>query len=78
MSKISKEVLRDPLALFRQFEIIEDPRIDRHKRYPLINILVFAFVAILSAKLVSDFCFLQIQFGLVRTIHRCFFRSSKP
>jgi len=48
MSKISKEVLRDPLALFRQFEIIEDPRIDRHKRYPLINILVFAFVAILS------------------------------
>jgi predicted transposase YbfD/YdcC len=48
MSEISKDVLSDPLALFRQFEIIEDPRIDRHRRYPLINILVFAFVAILS------------------------------
>lgn len=48
MLEISKNVLSDPLALFRQFEIIEDPRIDRHKRYPLINILVFAFVAILS------------------------------
>jgi predicted transposase YbfD/YdcC len=48
MSEISKEVLSDPLALFRQFEIIEDPRVDRHKRYPLINILIFAFVAILS------------------------------
>lgn len=48
MLEISKDVLNHPLALFRQFEIIEDPRIDRHKRYPLINILVFAFVAILS------------------------------
>jgi predicted transposase YbfD/YdcC len=48
MLEISKEVLNDPLALFRQFEIIEDPRINRHKQYPLINILVFAFVAILS------------------------------
>lgn len=48
MSEISKDILSDPLALFHQFEIIEDPRIDRHKRYPLINILVFAFVAILS------------------------------
>jgi predicted transposase YbfD/YdcC len=48
MLEISKDVLSDPLALFRQFEIIEDPRINRHKRYPLINILVFAFVAILS------------------------------
>jgi predicted transposase YbfD/YdcC len=48
MLGISKDVLNDPLALFQQFEVIEDPRIDRHKRYPLINILVFAFVAILS------------------------------
>lgn len=48
MFEISKDVLNDPLALFRRFEIIEDPRIDRHKRYPLINILVFTFVAILS------------------------------
>jgi hypothetical protein len=43
MSEISKDVLSDPLALFRQFEIIEDPRVDRHKHYPLLNILVFAF-----------------------------------
>lgn len=48
MLEISKNILNDPLALFEQFEVIEDPRIDRHKRYPLINILVFAFVAILS------------------------------
>jgi predicted transposase YbfD/YdcC len=48
MLEISKDVLSNPLTLFRQFEIIEDPRIDRHKRYPLINILVFVFVAILS------------------------------
>lgn len=48
MQEISKDILNDPLALFEQFEVIEDPRIDRHKRYPLINILVFAFVAILS------------------------------
>jgi hypothetical protein len=48
MSEISKDVLSDPLALFRQFEIIEDPRVEHHKRYPLLNILVFAFVAILS------------------------------
>jgi hypothetical protein len=31
MLEISKDVFSDPLALFRQFEIIEDPRIDRHK-----------------------------------------------
>jgi hypothetical protein len=55
MLEISKYVLRDPLA--QQFEVMEDPRIDRHKRYLLINILIFAFLAILSAKLVSNFCF---------------------
>jgi predicted transposase YbfD/YdcC len=46
---ISPEVLQqDPLELFRAFEVIEDPRINRQKKYPLLNILVFAFVAILS------------------------------
>lgn len=48
MSAVSIEILQNPLALFRQFEVIEDPRIDRHKRYPLLNILVFTFVAIMS------------------------------
>lgn len=48
MSPISPYILNSPLELFQRFEILEDPRIDRHKRYPLINILVFAFVAILS------------------------------
>jgi predicted transposase YbfD/YdcC len=48
MTEISENVLKNPLALFRQFEVIEDPRINRHKRYPLMTILAFAFVAILS------------------------------
>lgn len=48
MSAVSVETVQNPLILFRQFEIIEDPRIDRHKRYPLLNILVFTFVAIMS------------------------------
>ena len=48
MSAVSIEILQNPLALFRQFEVIEDPRIERHKRYPLLNILIFTFVAIMS------------------------------
>jgi predicted transposase YbfD/YdcC len=48
MSVMPSEILQNPLALFRQFEVIDDPRIDRHKRYPLLNILVFTFVAIMS------------------------------
>lgn len=48
MSDIVAPAISDPLSLFRQFEIVEDPRIDRHKRYPLLNILVFTFVSILS------------------------------
>src|SRR3982751_128262 len=48
MSAIAAPVVSDPLSLFRQFEVVEDPRIDRHKRYPLLNILVFTFVSILS------------------------------
>lgn len=46
------------------FQIIEDPRIDRHKRYPLVNILVFTFVAILSDQLswyqIHEFCIANI------------------
>ncbi len=48
MSTVSVQLLQNPLTLFRQFEVIEDPRIERHKQYPLINVLVFAFVAIMS------------------------------
>lgn len=48
MSTMSSLVQQHPLVLFRQFEVIEDPRIDRHKQYPLLNILAFAFVAIMS------------------------------
>lgn len=43
-----QEVVKDPLPLVRYFEIIEDPRMDRCKRYPLENVLLFAFVAILA------------------------------
>lgn len=48
MSTMPLAIVQNPLILFRQFEVIEDPRIDRHKRYSLLNILVFAFVAIMS------------------------------
>ena len=48
MSNMLLTVVHNPLVLFGQFEVIEDPRIDRNKRYSLFNILVFAFVAILS------------------------------
>lgn len=48
------------MTLVEFFSVIEDPRIDRHKRYPLINILVFTFVAILSDQLswyqIYEFC----------------------
>jgi hypothetical protein len=40
--------LLNPLSLLDHFEAIEDPRLDRQKKYPLTNILVYAFVAILS------------------------------
>jgi DDE_Tnp_1-associated len=36
--------------LLEHFSIIEDPRINRHKRYPLVNILIFSFVSILSGQ----------------------------
>ncbi|MGR3912838.1 MAG: transposase family protein [Candidatus Rhabdochlamydia sp.] len=40
--------IQNPLSLIRQFEMIEDLRIEGHKRYLLLHILVFAFIAILS------------------------------
>ena len=48
MSVMPTVITENPLALFRQFEVVEDPRIERHKKYPLLNILVFSFVAIMS------------------------------
>jgi len=53
------------MTLIECFSVIEDPRIDRHKRYPLINILVFTFVAILSDQLswyqIHEFCSVNIH-----------------
>lgn len=53
-------VVEDPYKLIQFFSIIEDPRIERSKRYPLLNILVLAFVAILSDQSswyqISEFC----------------------
>ena len=37
-------------ALVEQFSMIEDPRIERSKKYPLVNILVFSFVSILAGQ----------------------------
>ncbi len=52
--------IRNPASLFDFFLIIEDPRLNRHKRYPLVNILVYTFVAILSDQLswyqIHEFC----------------------
>lgn len=52
--------LLNPLPLIRCFEVIEDPRVERHKQYPLQNILFFTFVAILSDQQswyqVEEFC----------------------
>lgn len=47
-------------SIIEVFSIVEDPRIDRSKKYPLINILIFAFVAILSDQSswyqIEEFC----------------------
>lgn len=55
----------DPLSLLEFFSLIEDPRINRHKRYPLINILVFTFVAILSDQSswyqIAEFCLTNLN-----------------
>lgn len=42
------ELISNPLPLIRRLQIIDDPRIERHKVYPLENILIFTFVAILA------------------------------
>lgn len=59
------EIVADPLSLIQFFSVIEDPRINRHKRYPLVNILVFTFVAILSDQLswyqIHEFCLTNID-----------------
>jgi len=48
MSNTFSDASRSSLELFRCFEIIEDPRVERHKKYPLVNILAFSFIAIMS------------------------------
>ena len=37
-------------ALVEQFSMIEDLRIERSKKYPLVNVLVFSFVLILAGQ----------------------------
>ena len=37
-------------ALVEQFLMIEDLRIERSKKYPLVNVLVFSFVSILAGQ----------------------------
>lgn len=54
------EVIPNPLPLVQRLTLIEDPRIERHKVYPLENVIVFAFVSILSDQQswyqIVDFC----------------------
>lgn len=55
----------DSSSLIRFLSIVEDPRINRSKRYPLINILVFTFVALLSDQMswyqIEEFCLTSID-----------------
>ena len=52
-------------SIIEFFSIIEDPRLERHKKYPLINVLVFTFVAILSDQSswyqIEEFCLCQLD-----------------
>ena len=54
------EAIPNPLPLIENLSLIEDPRIDRHKIYPLENVIVFTFISILSDQQswyqVVDFC----------------------
>lgn len=60
MNHLQTREPNEPSSIIDFFAIVEDPRISRSKRYPLINILVFTFVAIMSDQLswyqISDFC----------------------
>lgn len=60
MTSINSLVANTQQSLIQLFAVIEDPRIERSKRYPLINILIFTFVAILSDQMswyqISEFC----------------------
>ena len=62
----SEKIISNPQSsLIDFFSVIEDSRLDRHKRYPLVNILVFTFVAILSDQLswhqIHEFCVTNID-----------------
>jgi len=52
-------------SIIEFFSIIEDPRLERQKKYPLINILIFTFVAILSDQSswyqIEEFCLCQLD-----------------
>lgn len=64
MNHINPAII-SPLSLIKFFSVVEDPRIERSKQYPLVNILVFTFVAILSDQTswyqIVDFCLCNLD-----------------
>jgi len=58
-------VIKNALPLIERFSIIADPRIDRHKVYPLKNILFFTFAATLADQQswyqIVEFCESQLN-----------------
>jgi predicted transposase YbfD/YdcC len=44
------EINLEPSILVDHFSIIEDPRSDRSKKYPLVNVLIFSFVSVLAGQ----------------------------
>ncbi len=60
MDSISNNLKAESLSLIQCFSIVEDPRVDRSKQYPLLNVLVFSFIAILSGQnswyQIEEFC----------------------
>lgn len=65
MSKIEAKSSSSILSLIEFFSIIEDPRINRSKQFPLVNILVFTFVALLSDQAswyqIQEFCLTNVD-----------------
>ncbi|PCI91861.1 hypothetical protein COB11_08075 [Candidatus Aerophobetes bacterium] len=72
--------------LLEYFSVIEDPRLDRSKRYPLVHILILSFVFILAGQniwhQIQAFCeetldwfseFLNTSLGVSSLIFFCMF-----
>ena len=60
MQDIIQPKIDNPVTLLEFFSAVADPRIERSKQYPLINVLVFTFVSILSDQTswyqIEEFC----------------------